>query len=282
MNKQKSHNFISAILGNKKISRVVLMAYILAPIFIFTVGFASWTIVTPEFGFITNGSFVGNQLLDSTKYISLSDDNQAFTATTTVGGFLVPDEDDPNVTHILDKTTLSIGFDIKLGQCQKLFIPEKGGPLYFTFGLCFADRDEAPDWFKVENFECQATITWKNGDESNKAKLSTVTTDTATADLTGTGVNAKISTLVDGLKETATSSSYVFVLELNFPSNLDVENYVEIDPNTEISITLEYTLTPASPEHYRALLDVLFGGSGLKKSLMSDVRITDYPPYVMK
>ena len=119
--------------------------------------------------------------------------------------------------------------------------------------------------------------THKNGNESNKAKLSTVKTDTATADLTGTGVNAKISTLSNGFKETATSSSYVFVLELNFPSNLDVENYVEIDPNTEISITLDYTLTPSSPAHYRALLDVLFGGSGLKKSLMSDVLITDYP-----
>ena len=277
MNKQKSHNFISAILGNKKISRVVLMAYILAPIFIFAVGFASWTIVTPEFGFITNGSFVGNQLLDSTKYISLSDQHEPFTATTTVGGFLVPDDDDPNVTHILDKTTLSIGFDIKLGQCQKLFLPEKGGSLYFTFGLCFADRDEAPDWFKVENLDCEATITWSDTNGTYEAKLTTVETDNTTAQLTGTGVSAKISTLSNGLKETATSSSYVFVLELNFPSNLDKENYVEIDPNTEISITLEYTLTPTSPEHYRALLDVLFGGSGLKKSLMSDVLITDYP-----
>ena len=276
MNKQKSNNFIAAILGNKKISRVVLMAYILAPIFIFAVGFASWTIVTPEFGFVTNGSFVGNQLLDSTKYINLSEDNKAFTVTTTVGGFLVPDEDNENVTHILDKYTFSIGFDIKLGQCQNLFAPKAGGPLYFTFGLCFSDRDEAPDWFKVDNLDCEATITWSDTNSTYKAKLTTVETDNTTAQLTGTGVSAKISTLSNGLKETATSSSYVFMLELNFPSESE-PNYVDMDDDVKVSIDLDYTLTPSSPANYRALLDVLFGGTNNKKSLMSDVLITDYP-----
>ena len=276
MNKQKSNNFIAAILGNKKISRVVLMAYILAPIFIFAVGFASWTIVTPEFGFVTNGSFVGNQLLDSTKYINLSEDNKAFTVTTTVGGFLVPDENNENVTHILDKYTFSIGFDIKLGQCQNLFTPKDGGPLYFTFGLCFFDRDEAPDWFQVKNLDCEATITWSDTNSTYKAKLTTVETDNTTAQLTGTGVSAKISTLSNGLKETATSSSYVFMLELNFPSESE-PNYVDMDDDVKVSIDLDYTLTPSSPAHYRALLDVLFGGTNNKKSLMSDVLITDYP-----
>ena len=77
MKTQKSNNFISAIFGSRKISRVVLMAYILVPIFLFAVGFASWTIVTPEFGFFANGGFVGNKLLDSTRYIKLNDLHKA-------------------------------------------------------------------------------------------------------------------------------------------------------------------------------------------------------------
>ena len=177
MNKQKSNNFIAAVFGNKKISRVVLMAYILAPIFIFAVGFASWTIVTPEFGFITNGSFVGNQLLDSTKYISLSDPNSPFTATTTVGGFVATDG------AITNKTTLSVKFDIELGQCQALFNSETGGDLYFTFALCFADRMES-DLFDVKNFAVAVTIGGKT--------VSTDKTAVTTEMMSETGVTATI------------------------------------------------------------------------------------------
>ena len=271
MNKQKSHNFISAILGNKKISRVVLMAYILAPIFIFAVGFASWTIVTPEFGFITNGSFVGNQLLDSTKYISLSDDNQAFTATTTVGGFITEDG------TITNKTTLGVKFKIQLGQCQALLSNSSDNrDLYFTFALCFADRMEST-LFDVENFEATVTI---GGAEVNTSGTEVI------ANNANTGVVATIKAFqpeknADFATEAVTSSTYVFVMQLYFPAEGD-KGYKLLGSDVIAELSIDYTLTPQDATHYRTLMDIVFGADGMSKSLMSDVRITDYEPFTTK
>jgi hypothetical protein len=271
MNKQKSNNFIAAVFGNKKISRVVLMAYILAPIFIFAVGFASWTIVTPEFGFITNGSFVGNQLLDSTKYISLSNQHEPFTATTTVGGFITTDG------TITNKTTLGVKFNIELGQCQTLFNSESGGDLYFTFALCFADRMES-DLFNVDNFETKVTIGGKTVDTTDTA----VTTDV----MIDTGVTATIKSFkAEGATElgveAVTSSTYVFVMQLHFPGSKE-SNYQYIASTISAELAIDYILTPQNADHYRALMDIVFGADGMSKSLMSDVRITDYAPYTMQ
>lgn len=272
MNKQKSHNFISAILGNKKISRVVLMAYILAPIFIFAVGFASWTIVTPEFGFITNGSFVGNQLLDSTKYISLSDQHAPFTATTTVGGFVIENKlPDGSTEHIItNKTTLGVDFDVELGQCQALFNSESGGDLFFTFALCFADRMEST-LFNVENFDVAVKLGGKEITSEQAVEVPCNLTES-------TGVTAIIQSIkaegTDTLAtELATSSTYVFVLKLHFPAYTSALTSV-----AKVELSLDYTLTPQSAEHYRTLMDIVFGADGMSKSLMSDVRITDYEP----
>ncbi len=278
MNKSKSNNFIAAILGNKKISRVVLMAYILAPIFIFAVGFASWTIVTPEFGFITNGSFVGNQLLDSTKYISLDDHNTPFTATTTVGGFVIENQlPDGKTEHIVtDKTTLGVKFDIELGQCQALFDSEAGGDLYFTFALCFADRMEST-LFDAKNFEVAVTIGGENVGTSTTAVTTELMADTG---VTATIKSFKADEKADYATEAATSSTYVFVLQLHFPA--EGAGYKYIASNIVADLTINYTLTPQSAQHYRALMDVVFGETGKSKSLMSDVRITDYAPYEMQ
>ena len=279
MNKSKSNNFIAAVFGNKKISRVVLMAYILAPIFIFAVGFASWTIVTPEFGFITNGSFVGNQLLDSTKYISLSNQHEPFTATTTVGGFVIENKlPDGSTEHIItNKTTLGVKFDIELGQCQALFNSETGGDLYFTFALCFADRMES-DLFNVDNFETKVTIGGKTVDTTGTA----VTTDV----MIDTGVTATIKSFqpeknADFATEAVTSSTYVFVMRLHFPGSNEGD-YKYIASTISAELAIDYTLTPQNADHYRALMDIVFGPDGMSKSLMSDVRITDYAPYTMQ
>lgn len=279
MNKQKSHNFISAILGNKKISRVVLMAYILAPIFIFAVGFASWTIVTPEFGFITNGSFVGNQLLDSTKYISLADDNEPFTATTTVGGFVIENKlPDGTTEHIItNKTTLGVKFKIQLGQCQALLSNSSDNrDLYFTFALCFADRMEST-LFDVENFEATVTI---GGAEVNTSGTEVI------ANNANTGVVATIKSFqpeenADFATEAVTSSTYVFVMQLYFPAEGD-KGYKLLGSDVIAELSIDYTLTPQSKVHYRTLMDIVFGADGMSKSLMSDVRITNYEPFTTK
>lgn len=268
MNKQKSNNFIAAVFGNKKISRVVLMAYILAPIFIFAVGFASWTIVTPEFGFITNGSFVGNQLLDSTKYISLSNQHEPFTATTTVGGFVATDG------TITNKTTLGVKFDIELGQCQALFNSETGGDLYFTFALCFADRMES-DLFDVKNFD----VAVKLGNKEITSAQAVEVPCNLTEDTDVTAIIRSISTEGSDMfaPELATSSTYVFVMQLHFPAYTST-----LTQAAKVELTIDYTLTPQNAEHYRALMDIVFGAEGMSKSLMSDVRITDYAPYPMQ
>ena len=272
MNKSKSNNFIAAVFGNKKISRVVLMAYILAPIFIFAVGFASWTIVTPEFGFITNGSFVGNQLLDSTKYISLSDPNSPFTATTTVGGFVAENG------AITNKTTLGVKFKIELGQCQALFNSESGGDLYFTFALCFADRTEAKELFDVDNFEVAVKIGEKTITET-PVEIACNLSET-------TGVKATIKSFraegaTEFATEAATSSTYVFVMQLHFPASTEA-SYRYISTIATAELAIDYTLTPASADDYRDLMDVVFGPNGKSKSLMSDIRITDYKPFEME
>ena len=273
MNKQKSHNFISAILGNKKISRVVLMAYILAPIFIFAVGFASWTIVTPEFGFITNGSFVGNQLLDSTKYISLSDQHEPFTATTTVGGFVIENKlPDGSTEHIItNKTTLGVDFDIELGQCQALFSNSSDErDLYFTFALCFADRMEST-LFNIDNFDVAVKLGGKEITSTQEVEVPCNLTES-------TGVTAIIQPIkaedADTLAtELATSSTYVFVLKLHFPAYTSA-----LTSAAKVELSIDYTLTPQDAKHYRTLMDIVFGADGMSKSLMSDVRITDYEP----
>lgn len=271
MKTQKSNNFIAAIFGSKRISRVVLMAYILAPILIFAVGFASWTIVTPEFGFFANGSFVGNQLMDSTKYISLKNPDSPFTTTYVVGGF------SNDQGHLVDTTTFDIDFNVELGQCQSLFDVESGGTLYFTFGLCFADRTESTELFDKENFDFELNFSWLSDGQTVTQTVGT--TDVALAD---TDVTAKISQIkLEGetelTTETATSSSYVFVLELHCPANN--ADFGPLSSNSQMTLNVKYTITPQTASDYRALMNIILSEQENNKTLMSDVRITDYKPY---
>lgn len=283
MKKQQSNNFIATIFGAKRISRVVLMAYILAPILIFAVGFASWTIVTPEFGFFTNGSFVGNQLMDSTKYISLKNPDSPFASKYVVGGF-VNDQG-----HLVDTTTFDIEFDVKLGQCQTLFDAESGGTLYFTFALCFADRTESTELFDIGNFDFTVDLTYGESVVTlgNVADGQLV----LSKKIADAGVTATISQIVnttfadDGVtkitttdNETATSSSYVFVLEIKFPANTS-SDYVGLTAEGRLSLKINYTITPQTADDYRALMNIILREQENSKTLMSDVRITDYKPY---
>ena len=210
-------------------------------------------------------------MLDSTKYISLSNQHEPFTATTTVGGFVATDG------TITNKTTLGVKFDIELGQCQALFNSETGGDLYFTFALCFADRMES-DLFDVENFEAKVTI--------GGTPIGTTATDVIVESMVSTGVTATIKSFkaegeTEFATEAKTSSTYVFVMQLHFPGSNE-GNYKYIASNISAELAIDYTLTPQSAEHYRALMDAVFGDTGKSKSLMSDVRITDYQPFVME
>ena len=280
MKTQKSNNFISAIFGSRKISRVVLMAYILVPIFLFAVGFASWTIVTPEFGFFANGGFVGNKLLDSTRYIKLKDEFAPFTNTYMVGGFT------NDQGEVLDTSKFTIDFAIKLGQCQSLFT-EAGGKLYFTFSLCFADRTESTTLFNVDNFTYSAKLSTSSGDIT--LGYNNIGVDpTSKQKIAETGVSVrnfvmKSSTNTDEI-ETSTSGSYVFVLVFNFPAN---SSFGPTSEDSTVTLSIDYKLTPQSATIYRELMDIILGvednlqtgETNNQKSLMSDVRITDYNPY---
>jgi|GEM_PF-2413422 len=278
MKTQKSNNFISAIFGSRKISRVVLMAYILVPIFLFAVGFASWTIVTPEFGFFANGGFVGNKLLDSTRYIKLNDEFAPFTNTYMVGGFT------NDQGEVLDTSKFTIDFTIKLGQCQSLF-SEAGGKLYFTFSLCFADRTESTTLFNVDNFTYSAKLSTSSGDitlgYNNNGGYTTSEQDIAQ---TGVSVRNYVMKSSTNTIETATSGSYVFVLVFNFPAN---SNFGPTSADSTVTLSIDYMLTPQSATIYRELMDIILGvednlqtgETNNQKSLMIDVRITDYNPY---
>ena len=273
MKNQKPNKFIAALFGAKRISRVILTAYILVPILIFAVGFASWTTLTTEIGFSVNGSFISNELLDSTKYVSLKDENAPFSTTTTIGGFTTPDGD------IVDTTSFAIDFNVKIGHCQALFSDEAGGKLYFTFGLCFSDRTEVPYLFETGNFEYETTISWTDDDDEQNSAVLTATPAT----LKDMGVKASLSRIkpagaADYTNETATSSSYVFVMVLEFLPEANAD-YVSLKESAQISINVNYTLTPQTATHYRALMDVIFDDDNKTKALMSDVRITDYAPY---
>ena len=275
MKTQKSNNFISAIFGSGKISRVVLMAYILVPIFLFAVGFASWTIVTPEFGFFANGGFVGNKLLDSTRYIKLKDEYAPFTNTYMVGGF-TNDEGE-----VLDTSKFTIDFTIMLGQCQSLFA-EAGGKLYFTFSLCFADRTESTTLFNVDNFTYSAKL---SSSEPEDITLGYINTDKdwieSEQDIAQTGVSVSNYVMKSSTNtiETSTSGSYVFVIVFNFPPN---SSFGPTSEDSTVTLSIDYMLTPKqTPEQpsYRELMDIILGETNNQKSLMSDVRITDYNPY---
>ena len=290
MKTQKSNNFISAIFGSRKISRVVLMAYILVPIFLFAVGFASWTIVTPEFGFFTNGGFVGNKLLDSTRYIKLNDEYAPFTNTYMVGGFTITN-DEGEVLEVLDTSKFTINFIIKLGQCKSLFT-EAGAndemKLYFTFSLCFADRTESTTLFNVDNFTYSAKLsTSPEYEDINLGYNNTGGWTTSEQDIAQTGV--KVSNYVmkssTNTIETSTSGSYVFVLVFNFE---DAESsFGPTSEDSTVTLSIDYKLTPQSATIYRELMDIILGvednlqtgETNNQKSLMSDVRITDYNPY---
>ena len=283
MKTQKSNNFISAIFGSRKISRVVLMAYILVPIFLFAVGFASWTIVTPEFGFFANGGFVGNKLLDSTRYIKLNDEFAPFTNTYMVGGFT------NDKGEVLDTSKFTIKFTIKLGQCQSLFT-EAGGKLYFTFSLCFADRTESTTLFNVDNFTYSAKLSTSPEDEGITLGYNNIGVDpTSKQDIAQTGVIVrnyvmKSPTNTDEI-ETSTSGSYVFVLVFDFPKA--DSNFGPTSEDSTVTLSIDYMLTPKSATIYRELMDIILGvednlqtgETDNQKSLMIDVRITDYNPY---
>ena len=282
MKTQKSNNFISAIFGSRKISRVVLMAYILVPIFLFAVGFASWTIVTPEFGFFANGGFVGNKLLDSTRYIKLKDEFAPFTNTYMVGGFT------NDQGEVLDTSKFTIDFTIKLGQCQSLFT-EAGGKLYFTFSLCFADRTESTTLFNVDNFTYSAKLSTNSGDiiplgYNNDGGYTTSEQDIAQ---TGVSVSNYVMKSSTNTIETSTSGSYVFVIVFDFPAN---SSFGPTSADSTVTLSIDYKLTPQSATIYRELMDIILGvednvqtgETNNQKSLMSDVRITDYNPYQKK
>lgn len=274
MKTQKSNNLISVIFGSKKISRVMLLAYILAPIFIFAVGFASWTIVTPGFGFFANGSFVGNELLDSTKYIKLHNEHQPFSSTYMVGGFT------NDAGEVLDTTKFSIDFNIELGQCQTIFDEQTGGTLYFTFSLCFADRTESTKFFANDNFTYEVTFSWEDDGATESVKLGFLedgTYKTAEQELASTGVSAQNYVIGStSTIETSTTSSYVFVIELNFPANSE---FGPSSDNSQMKMSIDYTITPQTAEIYRELMDIIMGEDTNQRGLMSDVRITDYNPY---
>ena len=256
------------------------MAYILVPIFLFAVGFASWTIVTPEFGFFANGGFVGNKLLDSTRYIKLNDEFAPFTNTYMVGGFT------NDQGEVLDTSKFTIKFTIKLGQCQSLFT-EAGGELYFTFSLCFADRTESTTLFNVDNFTYSAKLSTSSGDIT--LGYNNIGVDpTSKQKIAETGVSVrnfvmKSSTNTDEI-ETSTSGSYVFVLVFNFPAN---SSFGPTSEDSTVTLSIDYKLTPQSATIYRELMDIILGvednlqtgETNNQKSLMSDVRITDYTPY---
>ena len=276
MKTQKSNNFISAIFGSRKISRVVLMAYILVPIFLFAVGFASWTIVTPEFGFFANGGFVGNKLLDSTRYINLKNNYKPFTNTYMVGGFT------NDQGEVLDTSKFTIDFTIKLGQCQSLFT-EAGGKLYFTFSLCFADRTESTTLFNVDNFTYSAELSTSSGDIITLGYNNGGYT-TSEQDIAETGVSVSNYVMKSNTIETSTSGSYVFVIVFNFPAN---SSFGPTSEDSTVTLSIDYKLTPQSATIYRELMDIILGvednlqtgETNNQKSLMSDVRITDYNPY---
>ena len=278
MKTQKSNNFISAIFGSRKISRVVLMAYILVPIFLFAVGFASWTIVTPEFGFFANGGFVGNKLLDSTRYIKLKDEFAPFTNTYMVGGFT------NDQGEVLDTSKFTIDFTIKLGQCQSLFT-EAGGKLYFTFSLCFADRTESTTLFNVDNFTYSAKLSTSSGDITlGYNTIGGYTTSEQDIAQTGVSVSNYVMKSSTNTIETSTSGSYVFVIVFNFPAN---SSFGPTSADSTVTLSIDYKLTPQSATIYRELMDIILGvednlqtgETNNQKSLMSDVRITDYNPY---
>lgn len=280
MKAQKSNNFISTIFGSRKISRVVLMAYILVPIFLFAVGFASWTIVTPEFGFFANGGFVGNKLLDSTRYIKLNDEYAPFTNTYMVGGFT------NDQGEVLDTSKFTIDFTIKLGQCQSLF-SEAGGKLYFTFSLCFADRTESTTLFNVDNFTYSAKLsTSPEYEDINLGYNNTGGYTTSEQDIAQTGVSVSNYVMKSSTNtiETSTSGSYVFVLVFDFPAN---SSFGPTSADSTVTLSIDYMLTPQSEDSYRELMDIILGvednvqtgETNNQKSLMSDVRITDYNPY---
>lgn len=278
MKTQKSNNFISAIFGSRKISRVVLMAYILVPIFLFAVGFASWTIVTPEFGFFANGGFVGNKLLDSTRYIKLKDEYAPFTNTYMVGGFT------NDQGEVLDTSKFTIDFTIKLGQCQSLF-SEAGGKLYFTFSLCFADRTESTTLFNVDNFTYSAKLSTSKGDITlGYNNIGGYTTSEQDIAETGVSVSNYVMKSSTNTIETSTSGSYVFVIVFDFPAN---SSFGPTSADSTVTLSIDYKLTPQSATIYRELMDIILGvednlqtgETNNQKSLMSDVRITDYNPY---
>ncbi len=278
MKTQKSNNFISAIFGSGKISRVVLMAYILVPIFLFAVGFASWTIVTPEFGFFANGGFVGNKLLDSTRYIKLKDEYAPFTNTYMVGGFTNDDGE------VLDTSKFTIDFTIMLGQCQSLF-SEAGGKLYFTFSLCFADRTESTTLFNVDNFTYSAKLSTSSGDITlGYNNIGGYTTSEQDIAQTGVSVSNYVMKSSTNTIETSTSGSYVFVIVFDFPAD---SNFGPTSADSTVTLSIDYKLTPQSATIYRELMDIILGvednvqtgETNNQKSLMSDVRITDYNPY---
>lgn len=278
MKTQKSNNFISAIFGSGKISRVVLMAYILVPIFLFAVGFASWTIVTPEFGFFANGGFVGNKLLDSTRYIKLNDEYAPFTNTYMVGGFT------NDQGEVLDTSKFTIGFTIELGQCQSLFA-EAGGKLYFTFSLCFADRTESTTLFNVDNFTYSAKLSTSSGDITlGYNNIGGYTTSEQDIAQTGVSVSNYVMKSSTNTIETSTSGSYVFVIVFDFPAD---SNFGPTSADSTVTLSIDYKLTPQSATIYRELMDIILGvednlqtgETNNRKSLMSDVRITDYNPY---
>ncbi len=245
------------------------MAYILAPIFIFAVGFASWTIITPSISFFSNGSFIANGLMDSTKYISLTNPGSTFTTSYMVGGFVGENG------AVMDTTKFTIQFNIELDECNAIYNGEDSEAssnkvLYFSFSLCFADRTESDVLFQVENFEPKVTLEGFTGKASENDQHTSTFSNTATKLTDTNGVVATLST-----KEEITSSSYVFVLALDF-NNLDTINTF---PDTTALLTVEYMLTPQSATVYRELMDIIMAGGKTSKGLMIDVRITDYAPY---
>ena len=162
---------------------------------------------------------------------------------------------------------------------------EAGGKLYFTFSLCFADRTESTKLFNVDNFTYSAKLsTTSSGDITLGYNDGGYTTSAQNIAQTGVSVSNYVMKSSTNTIETSTSGSYVFVIVFNFPAN---SSFGPTSADSTVTLSIDYKLTPQSATIYRELMDIILGveddvqtgETNNQKSLMSDVRITDYNPY---
>ena len=161
---------------------------------------------------------------------------------------------------------------------------EAGGKLYFTFSLCFADRTESTKLFNVDNFTYSAKLSTSKGGITLGYNDGGYTTSEQDIAQTGVSVSNYVMKSSTNTIETSTSGSYVFVIVFYFPAD---SNFGPTSEDSTVTLSIDYKLTPQSATIYRELMDIILGvednlqtgETNNQKSLMSDVRITDYNPY---